>query len=268
MAEDKSVGHGHVSCEGCRKLKDSYCEETRKALEECNKSWEEAEAASQQALEKELEEAKAKNKSLQKTVAAFQIATTVGVTLLGQEAFDKIMDKVNSVQEVQTKIAGESDKSTQEKTDTKGKTDGKKTVSFGGGSNIMTPSRFNEIMSQSRYTPRVTITGNKDTPSVELTADFVIGKSSILDGQGKDLQLLPPTPKQPQVVTSTVDWSRYIVVNPTPPIEAVAMSWGGDDWVDTTGAATSLLMSANPIPSPNTMSVFALSLINSPRRRA
>lgn len=269
MAEEKSVGHSHASCEGCRKLKDSYCEETRKALEECNKSWEEAEAASQQALEKELEEAKAKNKSLQKTVAAFQIATTVGVTLLGQEAFDKIMEKVNSVKEVQTKITETTGKPTEEKAETKGKTDGKKTVSFGSSDNIMSPSRFNQAMSQARYIPRIIVTDKQATESpVELASAITVAHSAILDEQGIGLPLLPPSAKQ-QVATSSIDWSQYIVTNTTPPIEAVVTVLGGNDWIDdwAGGAATSMLIS-EPVPAPNTISVFALSLINSPRRRA
>lgn len=136
MAEEKSVGHSHASCEGCRKIKDSQCEETRKALEECKRAREEAEATQQEALEKELEEAKEKNKSLQKTVTAFQIATTVAVTLLGQEVFNGIMDKVNSVKEVQSSIVGESEKPQDDKNVGKGKTDGKKTVSFGGSTTL------------------------------------------------------------------------------------------------------------------------------------
>jgi hypothetical protein len=270
MALDKPDSHQHDSCGNCRKIKDAQCEEVRKALEECSRAREEAQAAAQESLEKELEEAKAKNKSLQKTVVAFQLATTVGVTLLGQEVFDKIMEKVNTVTEVQAKITGETAKPTEDKHETKGKTEGKKSVSFGydSSSNIMTTNRFSSGMAQ--YIPRISITA-EDPSSMPL--ELVVGTPSssqtdILDGQGIGLPLVPPVITQ-QVTSSSIDWSKYIVANTTPPIEAVATTWGGNDWVDWGGgAATSMMMSADPVPAPNAFSVFALSLINSPRRRA
>lgn len=269
MAEEKSVGHGHASCGNCQKIKDSQCEETRKALEECRKAREEAEAAAQESLQQELEEAKAKNKSLQKTIAAFQIATTVGVTLLGQEVFNKIMDKVNSVKEVQAKITGDTGKATEEKQDTKGKTDGKKSVTFRGDtSNIMTIARWESIGSlMAQRIPPVNITEKQEDSFTETAQAITMAHTRILDEQGIGLTLLPPSTKQ-QVATSTVDWSQYIYTNTTPPIEAVTMTWGGDldSWGDGAGAYYGL--SAAPVPAPNGITVFALSLINSPRRRA
>jgi hypothetical protein len=104
MADKKSVQSEHPHCASCIKLKEESCLEVKKSLEECARAHEDARIEKEQAVAKELKEAKTKINKLQKTLSAFQLATTVGVTILGQEAFDKIFNKVEQVQNVQAKI--------------------------------------------------------------------------------------------------------------------------------------------------------------------
>lgn len=106
MAEKSSGQSDHLHCVNCAKLKDTHCEQIKIALDECSAFKEEVRIEKEQAVVKELKEAKTKINKLQRTLSAFQIAITVGVTILGQEAFDKIFGKVEEVQKVQEKING------------------------------------------------------------------------------------------------------------------------------------------------------------------
>lgn len=108
MAESAPRQSDHSHCSNCVKIKEERCLETKLALEKCAHAQEEARAAKESFLAEQLKEAKAKNQSMQKTLMAFQIATTVGVTILGQETFDKITGKVDEVKHVQEKITGTS----------------------------------------------------------------------------------------------------------------------------------------------------------------
>lgn len=131
MAEAAPRQGDHSHCSNCVKIKEERCLETKLALEKCAQAQEEVRAAKESFLAEQLEEAKAKIKSMQKTLMAFQIATTVGVTILGQEAFDKITGKVDEVKHVQEKITGTS--TDEHKNETPGdKKPSSKAVSLGG----------------------------------------------------------------------------------------------------------------------------------------
>jgi hypothetical protein len=104
MAEKNPVQSEYSDWCNCAKLKEQYCIEIKDSLEACAQAYEDVLAEKEKAVAKELKEAKAKINKLQKTLSAFQLATTVGVTILGQEAFSRVFTKVEEVQNVQTKI--------------------------------------------------------------------------------------------------------------------------------------------------------------------
>jgi hypothetical protein len=113
----------------------------------------------------------------------------------------------------------------------------------------MTASRF-ASSGAAQYIPRFTITGKDPSLPTELTmlTPPSSNTTTILDGQGIGLPLVPPVIKQ-QATAASIDWSKYIVANATPPIEAVVTTWGGADWDDWAGgAATPMLVSAILFP--------------------
>lgn len=93
-------------CE-CEKLKNAEREELREGLKKCVEARETDRREREAENARRADEAEAEAKSLKKKLVAFQLATAVGVAVIGQEAFDKITAKLNAVQEVQSKITGE-----------------------------------------------------------------------------------------------------------------------------------------------------------------
>ena len=104
MAEKNPVQSEYSDWCNCAKLKEQYCLEIKDSLEACAQAHEDARIEKEKAAAKELKEAKTKINKLQKTLSAFQLATTVGVTILGQEAFNRMFSKVEEAQSVQSKI--------------------------------------------------------------------------------------------------------------------------------------------------------------------
>lgn len=103
------MAHKHSEgspCE-CEKLKNAEREELREGLKKCVEARETERREREAENARRADEAEAEVKSLKKKLVAFQLATAVGVAVIGQEAFDKITAKLNTVQEVQSKIAGE-----------------------------------------------------------------------------------------------------------------------------------------------------------------
>jgi len=92
----------------CEKLKNAEREELREGLKKCVEARESERREREEENARRAEEAESEVKSLKKKLIAFQLATAVGVAVIGQEAFDKITAKLNAVQEVQSKITGES----------------------------------------------------------------------------------------------------------------------------------------------------------------
>ena len=93
-------------CE-CEKLKNAEREELREGLKKCVEARETERREREAENARRADEAEAEVKSMKKKLVAFQLATAVGVAVIGQEAFDKITAKLNAVQEVQSKITGE-----------------------------------------------------------------------------------------------------------------------------------------------------------------
>ena len=101
MADEK-----HKHCEGCEAHRAAEREDLKERLKKCCEAREAARTQRETEMAEELEAAEAETKSLKKKLAAFQLATVVGVTILGQDTFDKIMGKVDEVKAVQEKITG------------------------------------------------------------------------------------------------------------------------------------------------------------------
>jgi hypothetical protein len=99
--------HDHAPCD-CEKLKTAEREELREGLKHCN---EQREAERQRRLDEAVERAESAEtelKTLKKKLIAFQLVTVVASTVLGQEAVDKIMGKVDAAKGLQDKITGKS----------------------------------------------------------------------------------------------------------------------------------------------------------------
>ena len=76
-------------CE-CEKLKNAEREELREGLKKCVEARETERREREEENARRAEEAESEVKSLKKKLIAFQLATAVGVVVIGQEAFDKI----------------------------------------------------------------------------------------------------------------------------------------------------------------------------------
>ena len=102
------MAHKHSEgspCE-CEKLKNAEREELREGLKKCVEAREAERREREAENAKRADEAEAEVKSLKKRLIAFQLATAVGVAVIGQEAFDKITAKMDAAQEMQEKITG------------------------------------------------------------------------------------------------------------------------------------------------------------------
>lgn len=100
------MAHKHSEdspCE-CEKLKDAERDTLREGLKKCIEAREAERTAREEELAQRAADAEAEVKSLKKKLLAFQLATAIGVALLGQEAFDRITAKMDAVQQVQDKI--------------------------------------------------------------------------------------------------------------------------------------------------------------------
>lgn len=93
-------------CE-CEKLKDAERDTLREGLKKCTEAREAERRAREEENAKRAADAEAEVKSLKKKLLAFQLATAVGVALLGQDVFDRITAKVDAATAIQHKITGE-----------------------------------------------------------------------------------------------------------------------------------------------------------------
>lgn len=102
------MAHKHSEgspCE-CEKLKNAEREELREGLRKCIEAREADRRTREEDLAKRAADAEAEAKSLKKKLIAFQLATAVGVAVLGQEAVSGIMARFDSVKAVQEKVIG------------------------------------------------------------------------------------------------------------------------------------------------------------------
>lgn len=267
MADDKK--HEHRGCEGCEAHRKAEREDLREKLKRCCEAREAARAEREKELQEAAEAHEEELKSLKKKLAAFQLATVVGVTILGQETFDKIMGKVDEAQGVTERITGGGGKSEspEDSKSAKPQTKGSKPLSWTGGDDAFV--LVNSSHSGSWVIPFRRPSPNKsfDTP---ITLTEAAGSSlwETADSMNRPQLPLPPqadhlayTPSAPST------WSQYIFTIPSPEITpaVVALSTGVEAAVDS--PAFAFAPSASVIPQPNTFSVFALSLINNGRRR-
>ena len=259
MADDKP--HKHVGCEGCEAHRKAERDELREKLKRCCEAREAARAEREKEIQEQAEAAEDELKSLKKKLVAFQLATVVGVTILGQETFDKIMGKVEQAQEVTERITG-GGKDKDDTKDSKSSTPPPKTskpLSWGGSSLIRT-TPISDLWKIGQ--PRVASAFDQPLVITEpLTPVTVAAAPTDTSGIG-----LPPITTPPQQPWAHNDWSQYFFTNPSPDITPVVVAWNTGvetGWGDGAG----VYVPPSVVPTPNTFSVFALSLINNGRRR-
>ena len=91
----------------CERLKNAEREELREGLKKCTEAREADRRAREEELARRTEAAETEVKGLKKKLIAFQLATAVGVAVVGQEVVSKITAKMDAVADVQKKITGE-----------------------------------------------------------------------------------------------------------------------------------------------------------------
>lgn len=97
--------HNGEPCD-CESLKNAERETLREGLKQCQEAREaERSAREREALER-AEQSDGKLKKLQKQLIAFQLATAVGATVVGQEVMSKITDKLDYFRGMQSQIMG------------------------------------------------------------------------------------------------------------------------------------------------------------------
>lgn len=262
MADEKKHTHQCTHCcEGCVAHREAEREDLREKLKRCGEAREAARVQKEQEMQQALEAHEEELSSLKKKLLAFQLATVVGVTILGQETFDKIMGKVGEAQAVTEKITGggkaEDSKDTKAAAPKSGKP-----LSWGGNSSIggsYTPISDLWKIEQRRVPSQMDAPITITEPLTPVTV--AAGSPTDTGGIG-----LPPITLPPNTPWARNDWSEYIFTNPTPDITPVVVAWNAGveaDWGDGAG----VFVQPSVVPSPNTFSVFALSLINNGRRR-
>lgn len=260
MAEHK---HQHASCESCETIKNEEREKLKEDLKKCAAAREASEAEKQKELENSVTEAKEKIEKMKKQLLAFQLATVVGVTILGQETFDKIFAKVDEVKNVQSKITGinsgaESEEKSSGKTE-KPKT-GTKSVGFGGFSS---KNHF-DMTELSRFDNRIVITDEKFDQNKPWTPSETTIASATTTSGARILVDPPTTP--PPSGTFVTNYDFPVVVMDIPTVVA-SLQYNLLPFQDSPFAFGQGETNITPVPTPNSFSLFALSLINQPRRR-
>lgn len=260
MADHK---HNHASCESCETIKNEEREKLKEDLKKCVAARQAAEDEKKAQLEKTALEAEEKVEKMKKQLMAFQLATVVGVTILGQEAFDKIFAKVEEVKSVQDKITGmtsggESEEKAPAKTE-KPKNN-IKTVGFGKFIE-KNPFDWSEI---AKFDNRIVITDEKFDQNKPWTpSGSQIASSS--SSSGSQILVDPPISQPPTTNFTTIyDFPIAMVDVPSvvASIQYPLLPFQDSPFVFGQGGTE-----ISPIPAPSSVSVFALSLINQPRRR-
>jgi hypothetical protein len=263
MAEKSPVHSDHLHCASCAKLKEESCAEIKKSLQECSQAHEDARIEKEQAVHKELKEAKNKINKLQKTLSAFQLATTVGVTILGQEAFDKIFGKVEEVQKVQAKITEIAppikDKEEKSASTKEPKKTTRNTQKTNGKTDIA--SLLDQFTSLDKISEaKIQITKSETQSGPWVPTETVAASTKTTPELIVDPPVVPPI-----TVASTTNYDFPIIFMSVPdmvlPTQYSLLGFQDSPFVFGQGYDVSA------VPAPNTLSVFALSLINTPRRR-
>ena len=260
MAEHK---HNHASCETCETLKNEEKEKLKQDLKNCAAARDAAEREKKAELEKTALEAEEKVEKMKKQLMAFQLATVVGVTILGQEAFDKIFAKVEEVKSVQDKITGINsggDKTNSSSEKTEKPKNGTKGVSFNGFRPISTLN----LIDYSTFGQNIIITDSRTDQNAPWTpSESTISTTSVT--QPTQLIVDPPI-STPPTVASVTNYDFPVVMMDVPTTIA-SLQYTLLPFQDSPFAFGQGTSSISPVPTPNSISVFALSLINTPKRR-
>ena len=214
--------HKHThSCESCETLKNEEKEKLKEDLKNCSAARKSAEDQKKAELEKTALEAEEKIEKMKKQLMAFQLATVVGVTILGQEAFDKIFSKVEEVKSVQNKITGmTSDGETEEKSS--GKTEkpktGTKSVGFGG----FKPKIPFDMSELTKFDNRIVITDeNFDQNKPWMPSGNEIASIS----SGSSSKILVDPPVTPPITGSSTTLYDFPIVMMDVPMLAASMQY-------------------------------------------
>lgn len=245
-------------CE-CEKLKNAEREELREGLKKCVEARETERREREAENARRADEAEAEVKSLKKKLIAFQLATAVGVAVIGQEAFDKITAKMNAVQEVQSKITGEAAPAADAPAPVVG---GKDKISFGGWKPYLPK---NKSMSEPQR-------GNGDISGV-FAGSYMGGKNAPplfqppVGGEGSsNSESFAPrvaTAEDPQTITENL---MAALSQPLPPETPIA--WGAPLLPFNDSGSFAFPAAGGVVPSPAPITLFAMSGLIHNRRRA
>lgn len=273
--------HNGEPCD-CERLKDAERETLREGLKECREAREaERTAREREALDR-AEQSEGKLKKLQKQLIAFQLATAVGATVVGQEVMSKITDKLDYFKGMQSQIMGNgagggssatpaapADAPKDKPKDGKG---GEK-ISMGGWK----PYRSKEPMTQ---------TAQAEQGKADLGSLVKVKGSDKGDGGGEMPQVIATKAKIPtKALTQTpdiaslevlpqefpVDLQAAFLTPSTLPFDVYSTTIGlGDNYGfgDYYGMGGGGSVAPIPTPSPSSVAVFAIGGLVNTRRRA
>jgi hypothetical protein len=274
--------HSEDSPCDCEKLKNAERDTLREGLKQCQEAREaERTAREREALER-AEQSDGKLKKLQKQLIAFQLATAVGATVVGQDAVAKIGEKLGFLQGIQQKIMGgggggaaPSAPAAPANTDKDKPKDGKggEKISMGGWK----PYRSKEPMTQQAAA---------DKGSGDITKAFKEKPSGDGKGEAAEVSVVVQKPKipvkaltqtpeslMPEIASAELPADNYaaFLTPSTLPFDvysttiALGDNYGFGDYYGMGGGG-----SVQPIstPSPSTIAVFAVGGIVNTRRRA
>ena len=260
MADKKSVQSEYSDWCSCAKLKEQYCLEIKDSLEACAQAHEDARIEKEQAVQKELKEAKSKITKLQKTLSAFQLATTIGVTILGQDAFNRIFNKVEEVQKVQEKITNIApEKKETEASITPEKETNKKITSTGWSKS----ADFKKLLDEMAQKDKI------NEAKLVITKDQTDIKSLVWDATTQPLTppLTPPI-VDPPVTPFSGYKSKYVYDLPTQPTPDLVVQTIGQPNLQFFGDGPGVFVytQSDPVPTPSSISVMALIPLTYKRR--
>jgi len=263
------MAHKHSEgspCE-CEKLKNAEREELREGLKKCTEAREADRRAREEENAKRAADAEAEVKSLKKKLIAFQLATAVGVAVVGQEVFDKITAKMNAVQEVQQKITGEGTAPAEPA----------KPVAMGDGRS--TPSAWGRQWQKTNKPTTTQESGNgdisgifagakrsKDEPPPQLPS---VTPPSAVEEAAKKLNAAPTVADAISVTEPFDPYSLFLTPSALPfDVYSTTLALGnnygfGQYYGNSTGGSY-----VPPVPSPSPLTVFAVGGLIHNRRRA
>lgn len=260
MADKKSVQNEHLHCANCIKIKEESCLEVKKSLEECAQAHEDARIEKEQAVQKELKEAKSKITKLQKTLSAFQLATTIGVTILGQDAFNRIFNKVEEVQKVQEKITNIApEKKETEASVTLEKETNKKSTSANSSKSTDFKKLLDEMAQKDKINEAKLVITKDQTDAESLISDTTI--------QPLTPPFIPPF-VDPPVTPFSGYKSKYIYDLPIQSTPDLVVQTIGQPNLQFFGDGPGVFVytQSDPVPNPSSISVMALIPLTCKRR--